>query len=79
MATGGAYDYINSLDLTQINTNLTVALTPSINFYDFDLNGFLNAIEQGIILNYHGTYGWIGLNGDGVAYPAAGTFDTTLP
>jgi len=82
-STAGAYDYINSADLSLINSNLSIGVLPSnINHYDFDLNEYINAIEQGIVINYNDFNGWIyefgGYNGSTHIYPSSGDFTTNF-
>jgi len=75
VTTSWQYDRINAADLTAINDSLVIGLTPSINYYDFDLNSVINAIEQGIIINYHEANGWIDMYWDGIDYPNKAAFD----
>lgn len=74
----GAYDYINSADLALINWSLSVWVLPtSINHYDFDINNVINAIEQGIVINYNDFNGWIYEYSEFAGthtYPASGDF-----
>ncbi len=71
----GEYDYINSQDLTLINNSLNIGITPSISYYDFDINDTINAIEQAIVLNYNNSNGWIYEYADGTSWPTKTAFD----
>lgn len=53
------YDFINEFDLQAINNSLTISLTQSINYYDFDINDVINAIEQAIIIEFDNQGGFI--------------------
>jgi len=77
--TAGAYDYINSADLSLINSNLSIGALPSnINHYDFDLNEYINSIEQGIVINYNDFNGWIYEHAGTNSYPTSGDFTSNF-
>lgn len=59
--TSGAYDYVNGADLNLINQNLSVgqAFSTIPVYYDFDINAFINAIEQAIIIQFDSSKGFI--------------------
>lgn len=54
-----AWDYINGGDLSLINTGLSIGQAfPSSTqqiYYDFDVNTFINAVEQAIIIQFSNT------------------------
>lgn len=68
--TSGQYDLINGLDLDAINWALTVGLSFNApNYYDFDINNVINAIEQAIVLEFDVNPGFIDQYADGINYP----------
>ncbi len=65
------YDLMNSLDLSIINSNITIwAFDNSKLYMDFDLNSVISAIEQAIEIQYNNQDGWMTKYADGTNYPA---------
>jgi len=58
-STGGSYDIINAGDLVTVNGSLTIGAFSEPYRMDFDINDTINAIEQAIVIQYNGEFGWI--------------------
>ena len=67
----GSYDVIDgSVDGAAINYVLTIGTPTHLDYYDFDMNGVVNVIEQSVELQFDLDNGFIDEYADGVTYPS---------